>query len=408
MTNKRTFFWSFAITFFCASSIFGVVALFLWRSYELSDYREIVDVQLKKSAIYRSAFNGNLHGYKLELAAQRQAEILALGSSRVMQFRQEFFDSTFSNAGGSVGYVSEGKIFIDKLIKRHKPSVVILGLDFWWFNENSGQVKWFPLHQSTGKEITRDKLLQPLLWLMDGKISWEFFKRVLLEGQIKNRITQFENMGIPAIKMSDGFRPDGSYQYTARPLGLEDDEDKFQSTLEEIEAGNGRFIPGVNVNTARVVELKALIKEMQDMGIKVVIMTAPLAPAVLVKLEKYKDRYAYINKFLEIPKSFGVEYYNFHQHVIAADECEYIDGIHPGDVIYQKMLLSIAESNPGSILAGHIAKSRLEKWTDEFAGLSVSPINPELISAKEVDFQNLNCKKKQLVRNDLRHGVSAW
>ena len=65
----------------------------------------------------------------MELIKQVKPEIIALGSSRVMQFREDSFNKKFVNAGGAMNSLSEFNFF-EKMYEFHNPKYIILGLDF--------------------------------------------------------------------------------------------------------------------------------------------------------------------------------------------------------------------------------------------------------------------------------------
>jgi hypothetical protein len=53
------------------------------------------------SALYGRLLLGQDFIYKLLMAKKQNANIVAIGLLRVMQFRQEFFKASFYNAGGA-------------------------------------------------------------------------------------------------------------------------------------------------------------------------------------------------------------------------------------------------------------------------------------------------------------------
>ena len=72
--------------------------LFLLRSSELASFEGIALRQQETGEIYGSAVNGSNNLYKLELIRVRRPDVVVLGSSRVQQIREEFFDSSFVNS----------------------------------------------------------------------------------------------------------------------------------------------------------------------------------------------------------------------------------------------------------------------------------------------------------------------
>ena len=68
-----------------------------------------------------------------------------------MQFREESFNENFITTGGAMNHLNEGYLFLEEMTKVHKPEIIILGLDFWWFNENYYQPNSF--HNSDIEEV---------------------------------------------------------------------------------------------------------------------------------------------------------------------------------------------------------------------------------------------------------------
>ena len=125
-----------AFGFIAALALGSVYGLFLWRAGELSSLSDIVARQGQTGTVYGSAVHDDSFAYKLQLVSTAKPNVIALGSSRVLQFRQAHFTETFINADRAMTTPAEEIKFLDALLPRHKPKVVILGVDFWWFNPN--------------------------------------------------------------------------------------------------------------------------------------------------------------------------------------------------------------------------------------------------------------------------------
>ena len=83
--------------------------------------------------IFGSGISQDFVDYKLRLYAAVKPVIAAVGSSRVMQFRGDWFRKPFVNLGGAAGNLSVLNSTVNAMIRDHRPKVVLLGLDFWWF-----------------------------------------------------------------------------------------------------------------------------------------------------------------------------------------------------------------------------------------------------------------------------------
>ena len=212
LTNKKfsiIIFFTFIITFFLVSIPSFFVYKILLKAKEDLSLQETTKFQLEKNAIY-NYLNLDMFQYKLELIKNIKPKIVAIGSSRVMQFREESFNTSFITTGGAANYLNEGLLFLKEMTKHHKPEIIILGLDFWWFNEKFYQPKIFD--QQEKKEIDiKSKINQTLSMVIKGEIGFDIFEYILKD---TNDITSYKNIGLRSLKYSNGFRKDGSYQYT--------------------------------------------------------------------------------------------------------------------------------------------------------------------------------------------------
>ena len=124
-----------------ASIPFGLNELFLERLGEYLPLSEIVHIQQTNPTLclYGSQVHSDFFHYKLEGYRQIQPRIAAIGSSRVMQFRENMFTDSFYNLGGTLASVEYTRHAVSLMLQAHKPKVVIVGLDFWWFLRESGE-----------------------------------------------------------------------------------------------------------------------------------------------------------------------------------------------------------------------------------------------------------------------------
>ena len=108
---------------------------FLWV-YTSGDValERVVERQAKGDfVLFGSGISQDFVDYKLSLYAAVRPKIVAIGSSRVMQFREGYFRKPFLNMGGVAGNLPVLRSTIDAMLAVHVPEAVILGLDFWWF-----------------------------------------------------------------------------------------------------------------------------------------------------------------------------------------------------------------------------------------------------------------------------------
>lgn len=366
---------------------YGLTYINSVANYENNSYSDIVKRQIKNDSIYGTALNQNTFSYKLELIKNVKPKVVAVGSSRVMQFRKENFNTSFVTAGGGMSHLNEGYKFLENMYKFHKPEYIILGLDFWWFNDNFSQPKYFPHHGNNGKTISYNKIYKTLLWLINGKVNISF----LNHKKIENQYTNYDNLGFSAIATSDGFRSDGSRFYSKTVFGLEKSGDEnFSNTFKRIRDGNSRFKYGNELSKNRVAILYKILELIKNNNTKIIVFIPPIANATYKKMEGYQ--YGFVDTFRELIKSLNVENYDYHNlPVVTQNDCEYIDGFHGGDVIYSRILKDMYDNN--SSISKYIEISNVNNSINLYQGNTLTVNSGNIFKNKEVDFLRLGCKK---------------
>lgn len=372
--------------------------IFISRAYENEPFEEIAKEQVRTDSIYGTVLNQNSFAYKIELLKRVKPAVIALGSSRVMQFREKSFTAAFVNCGGGMNHLNEGKIFIREMLKYHTPELIILGLDFWWFNDNFPQPSSYEHHDNNGAVLTYEKVKAPFKMLNTSKITLEEYFRIIVQGGKINAITTFGAMGLDGLKYSTGFRKDGSYFYAKILFGIEKEfhDPEFKDTLGRIRGGHSRFEYGERISRSRVEEFLDLIRTIERNNIQVVLFVPPVSNTVFKEMRVFAEKYAYVDQFQEYLKKLPYEVYDFHNiERVQSNDCECVDGFHGGDVTYKKILLTILEQNPGSILGKYVDFTMLKKEALENRGkaLTIFPGERDKFAYAEVDFLKIGCDK---------------
>ena len=105
-------------------------------THEFTDVNACIELQQSNpTSLFGLGYSDQTIYYKLQNANYYKKAVIALGTSRVMQFNSIYFKDNFYNCGGAVaGNYSEYKNFLENL--SYRPDVIILGLDAWVFNDN--------------------------------------------------------------------------------------------------------------------------------------------------------------------------------------------------------------------------------------------------------------------------------
>lgn len=348
-------FFIFIIPFLCM----GIAAVpFVYIGFEIGEinsFDRLIENQRADKSIYIGmGYNEQTGYYKLQNANYYQADVLALGTSRVMQFRADYFSGSFYNCGGAVAEnYDEYLNFLENLA--YKPKVVIVGLDAWVFNDawnHSCHVfdKYMPV-----MPVERNKI--SVLWSIaedfaDHKWDW-------------NAIQNYAgNYGFNGRVKNAGFRWDGSYYYgdIYRELDTKNAAN-FQDTFERIDGGTSRFEWGEHADHETYEYLAEFLKYCKDNGIEAVGFATPFAPSVYHKMIE-SGNYGYLAEISprcrELFDEYGYMYFDYMDStVLELDDTYYIDGFHGSEVAYANIMSDMVDK--GSSLKEYIDENKLNE-----------------------------------------------
>ena len=387
----------FCFSYLLMLPILGLVLvpfyLFLINSFEHQSYEDIVVEQIKNNAIYGTALNQNTFLYKYELVKKIKPKVIAIGSSKVMKFRKEFFSKSFVNSGGAVNNLYEAKLFLKKILAVHRPEVVFLGVDDKWFNGNIKYPESFPYHLNTGDILTFRKLLStPISFYLQDKISFDDIKNIIFNTLPKSQFSSYKRMGLDAIINFDGYAPDGSRFDGRRLLGIQKNHDiKLHHTLNELNNGIKNFTYGSKKDFHYENVFEEMLEMLAKNKIKTYIFITPSSPTVGKAFKKKKIDFGYIDVLRQyIINKGGIDFHDF-QH-ISSNDCEFIDGDHGGDITYQRILLYFATKFPE--IEGLINQEFLVDNILRFSGSTITILNNEInVDFINEDIMELGCPK---------------
>jgi hypothetical protein len=319
----------------------------LYKSKELLPIDKIITIQQNSDIVVGTAIRNIDAVLKYKTTIKLQPQILALGTSRIMQFRREYFTEEFEfyNAGGAVTYLSDYIVFINAL--NYSPQYIIINLDQFFFNKKHG---YHTNPDQNGPQYDD---------------NYNFLKMIINTYRmlVHHENYKYEyprNIGLTATVHGDGFRKDGSYFYN-RIINFPNSEYSkeylypFDNTMARINAGNSRFEYGDTLCDKSVDHVVQLLTVCKARNINVIAFIPPFAPMVnkkIVETDKYgymKEIYPSLSPFFE---QFGYEIYDFTDCSDISNNSMYIDGFHGNDITYKNILQII--KNKGSILEEYI------------------------------------------------------
>lgn len=357
----------------------GFATLVLVRAGEYMPLDKIIEKLERTDGHYGSAILQRGFYYKLHVFRARNPRIVALGSSRVLGFRQEDFAQPFANLGILSDLDELYEVATTLFGDGHAPQTVLLGVDFWWFHPQATDrvVNRSP----ENPHIEANDLFQPALWLMQGKLSFSDIGEILSE--------KSPNIGIFGITQGDGFDKAGAYYYTSTLRGTRKSEDyRFKTNLAQIKNSQRKYAHGDEVSEAQWKKLLKLIDYMQLQGIRVVIFVPPLAERAYKAMVE-TGGYGYVD---ELRKKLGVlaaernmPFFDYHAGgPRGASECEFVDSHHGGTTVYQRILLDMATKDDD--LRGRLNLAEIGWNIEHYAGRAS-------LREDETDFLGIGCDK---------------
>lgn len=374
----------------------------LHSSGDLAVERAVKNQAAGRFALFGSGVSQDFVDYKLQLYAAVKPQVVALGSSRVMQFRGAYFRRPFLNVGGTAGNLPVLHSTLDAMLRLHRPEAVILGLDFWWFMPrwNPDPFKEEP-PTSGSYGYNLDSLKKPWTWLLEGKISW----RDLLGPVLPRSLGGFrdDRYGIMAQQTDDGFGSDGSWYYTGEITGQKRPFDyRFEDTLKQVRYGIKAFAPSPplkdsrdvgGISTAHLDAFAEIYCRLKARGIATYVFIAPLSITALDALRAREEDYPHLFRLRDALLARGIEVMDFTDpRTFAATDCEFVDGFHGGEVVYARILRDMADR--WSSLLAYVDMDKINAVIRDWRGHALVP-DPRLTDRPEVDFMRSDCPKRR-------------
>lgn len=327
----------------------GLPIAVLVRGGELTPVDTVIARQAThdETILFGPAYTNPDKIYKYRATRHRDPLLLALGSSRVMQLRADFFrrPEDFFNAGGAVSHVRHFRRFLEALPESSRLQLVVIGLDAWLFNPNypndDGGAHLYAHEESALNTIQR---------------KWRAIYDDVFSSK-KLRLSALASptgaVGINAIVHGNGFRNDGSYRYGTRldqPDSLDFWDPGFADTRERMRTGTRTMEPSADILPAALDEIRELLVYCRRRHIAVIALIPPYAPSIARDL-RASPRWSYMTKLTAalrpiFDKEGGTLGDFTDVSALGTADDEFIDGLHGSEKTYARIMISISEASP--------------------------------------------------------------
>lgn len=375
----------FVLPMLVASALLGLSYLLLARAGETIDPITAAEMQQSADIRYSSGLFYRPRPYKIERAKLAKADVVLLGSSRAMQFLKDPWKVTAYNAGGTMRDLESGEIFVNAILEIYRPKQIIITLDWWWFSTTRRPDN--PADASPLTPLTLHELTQPAVWLWEGTLSPSAFGKLLFAPSDLSH-----DIGVPALFRDAGWDPFGHYDYgisLTQPSAGSDVG--FKETLDDIARTSKRNdrAPWHPISEPNWQRMEALVKRLQEHDVETILVLPPVAPAIYDWLQAQPEP----NIVNEVRRRLGTLpalTFDLHDpHSIGTDGCEFVDGIHGGEVTYLRVLDAIA-ADPSSHLTEAVDRPMIQRLIAENVGRATVRRDGR---AAEADFNGLGCQK---------------
>ena len=321
----------------------------LVRSGELIPESEIIARQstASSSILVGKAYIPISNDFTLRSVEIQRPEVLALGNSRILEIRSEFFRSgvKFYNAGSSIATAGQFRTFLDRLKSDGTPlpRVIIICLDQTFFHPMWTESVLVDFNQQNSPPLSKTQLFGTV-W---KKIYQDFIKGKFTVGDI---LKSTDDIGLAAVVQKNGTRNDGSHYYGSfiqNPTDPKNEDYQFRDTLDRIAKGERRFEIGSDISNAAIREIGLFLDEASKNGITVVGYLPPYPHIIYQRLKDSGDSYAYMWKIMPALKpifdKYRFELFDFTDlKSIGGSDTEAIDGFHVSEKATLRYFIAMA------------------------------------------------------------------
>jgi len=362
MPSPSRFLMVFLVLYGAMALLVGVNALVIGNTREYGDLDRLIEEQGRVKGLYRGLAH-SFFEFRQRSYARRRPEVTIIGTSRSQEVKSYFFTRPFYNLGGPVYSPFQAGVLADKILMAAPPKTLIYVLELAPF---------------CGKTDELDRRAQE--WHADGGYSNRYWlvTRLLMEGRISvaqvfdlatGRISAGDDLfGISAALTGSGFGPDGSiYNFVRlREMATMDVPARFTQLFGLTDPS---WSERCHLSRVAMNGIDAFVAKMHAVGTEVVLMLAPYPSKTLEGAARQNDDLGYLDEMRrELATKYPHHFFDFTDlRPLGANDCEFLDSAHGGEVAYMRMV-NAAARDPLSPLHEVVDRAYLERAIEANAG----------------------------------------
>ncbi len=311
--------------------------------------------QADAAVLYRPQYGIRDLPFKQTAANLRRAEVLAIGSSRILQFRAGFFNrrpQAFYNAAAPAWRLRQVAEVIYALDRQALPRVLILSIDPPWFHPD------YPPYDYGRGDNDYQHLFRVNRSVMQDIITGRALGRVGFDpaSYLQRREPGGSGgtaLGLRALRDGHGFRSDGSEQYgDFLVAGWLNQQQQRQHHLRLMRRGEDMYLygDGDSLSEPALAELDALLAYAQDNGVTVIGFLPSYEPELWARMMARGD-HTYITALTPRLRSMfearGLPFFDFSDGAsVDSTSDEFFDGWHASELSNLRLYLRMLEALP--------------------------------------------------------------
>ncbi len=292
--------------------------------------------------------------YKLLATQLRRPAVLIIGSSRVLQFRDQFFDKNPQaayNAGGEGWSMAEIRTLVEQLDAAHAPRILIVGLDQVWFDQDYVSWEETPILATDAVGVSVQRLIPSTRKLIDTLIAGDVEWADVLNPH--EWLYNADALGLDALQGARGYRNDGSHQEgdLLQNPALGDLARKHD--IDKAPEGWRQFVQGNEVAAPMMQQLDSFLQLAQDKGMTVIGFGPPFMPTIArIMFDGNKTDYL-PRSAAQIEALFaqrGFHYFDFTDPTaIGGSDAEMYDGWHASELMSLREYIAMLKALPDTL-----------------------------------------------------------
>jgi hypothetical protein len=305
-----------------------------------------------ETVLYRPRYGNRDQQFKLLSVNMRRPEVLALGSSRILQFRAGFFNrqpDSFYNAAAPAWRLPQVLELLENIAPEATPEVLILAIDLPWFNDSyTGDL--FPDERSdfdhlfdSNSGLVKDVLMNVPLDRSGFSLGSYLDRREPGAGGLA--------LGLRAIRDGHGFRGDGSEQYGDFLIaGWLYPPNTREAHLVWMREGREMYAYGDTVSASALAMMERLLSIAQARGVTVIGFLPSYMPSLWNEMNA-RGNHAYMeiaaSELQSMFARYGYPFFDFSDGAtINTTDDEFFDGWHASELSNLRLYMQMAEALP--------------------------------------------------------------